>query len=33
MLSEAKKLDVRVEALRKGYEEENEKVKKDSFRR
>jgi hypothetical protein len=33
MLSEAKKLEVRVDTLRKGYEEENDKIKKDSFRK
>lgn len=33
MLTEAKKLEVRVDSLRKGYEEENDKIKKDPFRK
>mgnify|MGYP000855320779 CR=1 FL=1 len=33
MLSEAKKLEVRVEGLRKGYEDESERVKKEIVRR
>lgn len=28
MLAEAKRLEIRVESLRKGYEDENEKVKR-----
>jgi hypothetical protein len=32
MLTEAKKLEVRVEGLRKGYEEENSRARKESRR-